>query len=180
MKRTLHALVMVWLLTTGTLLCADDAAPPANPKERIGVYDSRAVAVAYCGSALHNASLAPLMADFAKAKAAGDQKHIAELNAEGKARQQRLHLQGFSTAPVDDILDQIKDELPAIKEKAGVTALISKWDKAGLAKHINAEVVDVTMALVEAFKPNERQRKSAITIQQHDPIPLEQAKKIRD
>ena len=32
MKRTLHALVMVWLLTTGTLLCADDAAPPANPK----------------------------------------------------------------------------------------------------------------------------------------------------
>jgi hypothetical protein len=52
--------------------------------------------------------------------------------------------------------------------------------KAGLAKHINAEVVDVTMALVEAFKPNERQRKSAITIQQHDPIPLDRAEKIRD
>lgn len=91
-----------------------------------------------------------------------------------------MHIQGFSTAPVDNILDHIKDRLSAIKEKAGVTALVSKWDKAGLAKYKDAELVDVTMALVDAFNPSDRQRKSASEIQKNDPIPLEQAENIRD
>ena len=124
--------------------------------------------------------MADLKAEHAKAKAEGDQKRIAELEAEGAARQKLMHTQGFSTAPVDNILEQIKDSLPAIKKKTGVTVLVSKWDKDTLAKHPSAEMVDVTMALVDAFNPSERQRTSAIEIQKHDPIPLEQVEKIKD
>ena len=91
-----------------------------------------------------------------------------------------MHTQGFSTAPVTNILDQIKDKLPAIKEEAGVSGLVSKWDKDGLAQHKDADLVDVTMALVDAFSPSERQRQSAIDIQKHKPISLEQAQGIRD
>jgi len=89
-------------------------------------------------------------------------------------------MQGFSTAPVTNILDQIKEKLPAINEKAGVSVLLSKWDKDGLARYKDADLVDVTMALVDAFSPSERQRKSAIAIQEHKPISLEQAERIKD
>ena len=181
MRLTMHAVLMMSMLMAETTLSAGDSAiPPANTKERIGVYDSRAVAVAYCGSALHNKSMSALMAEFDKAKKAEDQTRMSELKAEGAAGQKRMHMQGFSTAPVDDILDQIKDSLPGIKEKAGVTAIVSKWDKPCLSKYKDAEVVDITMALVDAFNPNDRQRKSAIEIQKHAPIPLEQAEKIKD
>jgi hypothetical protein len=58
--------------------------------------------------------------------------------------------------------------------------LVSKWDQETLAKYPSAELVDVTMMLVDAFQPNERQRQSAIEIQKHEPIPLEDAEKIKD
>ena len=103
-------------------------------KARVGIYDSRAVAVAFAGSAPFNRWLDNLKAEHAKATASGDQQRVAALEAEGKARQRLLHMQGFSTAPVTNILDQIKDKLPALKQKAGVSVLLSKWDKAGLAR----------------------------------------------
>lgn len=149
-------------------------------KARVGIYDSRAVAVAFAGSAAFNKWLGDLKAEHEKAKASGDQKRLAELGAEGAARQRQLHMQGFSTAPVTNILDQIKSKLPAIKEKAGVSALVSKWDKTGLAQHKDAVLVDVTTALVDAFSPSERQRKGAIDIQKHKPISLEEAGQIKD
>ena len=94
------------------------------------------------------------------------------MEAEGAARQRLLHMQAFSTAPVTNLLDQIKDKLPAITRTAGVSVLLSKWDKDGLARYKDAELVDVTMALVDAFSPSERQRQSAIAIQQQKPIPI--------
>jgi hypothetical protein len=39
---------------------------------------------------------------------------------------------------------------------------------------------DVTTKLVDAFQPSERQRKAAIDIQKHKPIPLEEAGRIED
>ena len=178
---------MSWSVLTASLLVAvadlrasDSVTPPANSKERIGVYDSRAVAVAYAGSAVHNKSLSVPIAEHQKAKAAGDRKRLAELELEGAARQTLMHKQAFSTAPVDNILEQIKAGLPAIMEKAGVSALVSKWDKDSLAKHPSAELVDVTSALIDAFNPNDRQRKRALEIQKHAPIPFEQAEKIKD
>ncbi len=149
-------------------------------KTRVGIYDSRSVAVAFVGSAAFNRWLGNLKAEHEKAKASGDQKRVAELEAEGAAGQRLLHMQGFSTAPVTNILDQIKDKLPAINEKAGVSVLVSKWDKDALARYKDADLVDVTAALVDAFSPSERQRKSAIAIQEHKPISLEEAKQIKD
>ena len=177
---------IICLVTVGLVLTAvtgvaeESGAKTSDAKMRVRTYDSRAIAVAFIGSEAFSKWMGDLKAGNDKAKAAGDQKQIAELEAEAAARQNLMHKQGFSTAPVDNILDQIKDRLPAIKEKAGVTAFVSKWDKAGLAKCKDAELVDVTMALVDAFNPNDRQRKSAIDIQKHDPITLEQAESIKD
>ena len=90
-----------------------------------------------------------------------------------------MHKQAFSTAPVTNILEMIKDRLPAIREDAGVHMLVSRWDKAALAKYKHAQTVDVTVPLIGALNPTERQRQSAIEIQKHEPIPLQKAEKIK-
>ena len=150
---------------------------PSDSNSRVGVYDSRSIAIAFVGSEVYKAShgkaLAEMMAKYEKAKAEGNQERISELEAWGKAQQALLHKQGFSTAPVDDILKHVADQLPKIKKQAGVDLIVSKWDTQALAKHESAEQVDITMLLVEAFKPNGKQKKSAIEIQNHDPVPLE-------
>lgn len=149
-------------------------------KERIGVYDSRALAVAYAGSAVQQKELKALHTAHQKAKEAGNQKEVARLEAEGKAMQQKAHQQAFSTAPVDDLLAHLGNALPRLQTEAGVTALISKWDEAEMKKHPGAESVDVTMALVDAFHPSPRQRQSALEIQKRQPISLKKAGKLKD
>jgi hypothetical protein len=154
----------------------------AKPRERvaepvrIGTYDSRSVAVAFAGSPTFDRYLRERGAEHARAKAAHDDKRIAELEAEAAARQRLMHMQGFSTAPVTDILDQIQDRLPAVKANAGVSVLISRWDSTALAQYKDAQLVDVTMALVDALNPHGRAREWAIEIQQSSPIPLTEAK----
>lgn len=141
-------------------------------KVRLGVYDSRAIAVAAIGSEYYTHHIKPLEDAFRKAKADGNEKLIRELEPKVWARRKQTHRQGFSTAPVDDILEYIKDDLPKIATRAGVGPIISKWDKEALARHKAAERVDITMLLVEAFKPREKSLKWAIEIQKKPPVPM--------
>ena len=160
------------------------SAEPTNAIFRIGTYDSRAIAVAFVGSQIYKETdgktLNEKMKLLEQAKSEGKQSLVSELEAWGQAQQQTLHKQGFSTAPVDNILKHIQDQLPAIAKSAGVDILVSKWDKDELAKHQAAKVVDVTPALIDAFHPTERQRKSAVEIQQHPPMPLRQAENLHE
>lgn len=144
----------------------------SNTPVRIGVYDSRAIAVAAVGSAYYTDHIKPLEDAFRKAKAEGNEELIQELEPEVWARRKQTHRQGFSTAPVDEILEYIQDDLPKIAAKAGVGPIISKWDGEALAKYTSEEQVDVTMLLVEAFKPKEKSLQSAIEVQKHPPVPM--------
>ena len=173
---TIPALVIVLGLSQ-SCLSHDETHERAT---RIGVYDSRAVAVAFSGSPTHEAQLAELHTAFREAEETGDAAAAAQLEAEANARQAKAHAQAFSTAPVDEILALIPESLAEIQETAGVTVLVSKWDEAALKEYEGAETVDLTPALVDALHPTERQRKSAMEIQRHRPIPLEQAGSISD
>ena len=168
-------IVTIGLIQSG---CAQDKAP--NTQERIGVYDSRAIAVAFAGSPMHEKQIRQLRSEHEKAKEAGALDKVARLEAQGKAWQEKAHKQAFSTEPVDDLLVHITNALPEIQKAAGITTIISKWDKAGLKEHSKAERVDVTLELVDAFQPSERQREYAIEIQKHEPISIEKIEKFRD
>ena len=161
-----HYLIVSALVLALPGLAQDTA---RKTQEQIGTYDSRAVAVAYAGSTFQETKMKDLKAEFSKAREAGDTKEVSRLQAEGQAWQAKLHQQGFGTAPVDDLLAHIAVELPKIHKDAGVTRLISKWDKAQLQKYPGAARVDVTLRLVDAFQPSETQRKRAIEIQKIRP-----------
>lgn len=180
MNQTLWAACLATFIMTVAGCVGEPMRPSEKTTYRIGVYDSRAIAVAFAGSEHFNQWMSGLHAEYKKVKAAGDQKRVEELETGGAARQRQLHMQAFSTAPVDDILEHIEDRLPSIKQKANVSLLVSKWDKENMAKHPSADRVDLTMELIDALNPNERQRKSAIEIQKHKPIPLEQVENMKD
>ena len=157
------------LLVLCLVLCLPLLAPAGTAAERVGVYDSRSVAIAYAGSPFMARVMTDLKDRHRRAKESGDGAAAARLEAEGKALQRKLHSQGFGTAPVDDLLAYIADRLPALMAEVGVGAIVSVWDEAGLARHTGAGRVDVTDALVEAFAPDERARRSAREIRNKPP-----------
>jgi hypothetical protein len=172
---SLIAVIPVSIAASG---CASKPAKPADSTtERIGVYDSRAVAIAWVGTEEFKQSLSALKKEAEQAKAAGDRERAAALEKEGAAMQQRLHAQGFSTAPVDDILAHFQDPLAQIRLATGAAALVSKWDEAALAQHAGAEQLDVTEQLVDALRPDDAQRKTALGIVRIRPAPLAEAQK---
>ena len=149
----------------------------AEQKVRIGVYDSRAVAVAYGASEMRKTNKTPTdqaiaeaEKERAKAKEAGDDKRVNQLRAKLLEMRQQGARAAFGAAPVDDILDLIKDRLPKLQRQAKVTKLVSKWDSDTLFKYQSAELVDVTLLLVAEFSPKPRTLRSIWGVQQAKPI----------
>lgn len=171
MSKRKMAWILAWAIL-GPLGCAGSRHEIAGAKERIGIYDSRAVAVAYCGTEHHNREIGRLRQAHKQAIKAGDKKKAKRIEAEGKSRQKRLHRQGFSTAPVDNMLEAIKNRLPEIASQANVSAIVSKWDKKALGRYKSAELVDVTDRIVAQFNPSEKALKAIEEMKSVPPIPL--------
>ena len=169
--------ILTVALGSACALAGHGNTPTPEPQAvMVGTFDSRAVCVAYVQSEAFNSYLREQKADIdhaiERARAQGDVDLVADLEQLGPAMQKRLHESGFGTAPVDDILARIADELPAIAEEAGVDLIVSKWQLTWQAP--GTELVDVTDLLVAAFDPSERTLESVEQLRRHDPVPLDQ------
>ncbi len=123
------------------------------------------------GSEAFNRQLNDLRAEHKKAKAAGDVKRVKELDVEGPALQELMHKQGFSTWPVDNILEKIEGKVAEIATQADVEVIVSKWDIVYRGSAV--EFVDVTDLMVKPFNPNKATLKIIKDIQKQAPVPLE-------
>ena len=177
MKLSQFALVLALAVGGWSICNLVQADSPAKGVIRVGTFDSRAVAVAYIRSELFGQSLKETTKELQDAKSAGNQAKVKQLESELKATQERAHLQGFGTASVANILEQIKDQLPAIAKEAGVDVLISKWDVAYQAS--STELVDVTDQMIKPFKPNEKTLQIIQDLKKHEPVSLEELKKAK-
>jgi len=153
---------LVVLLTAGFSL--------AQPM-RVGTYDSRAIAVAYAHSNFMHEHLRALAAERDEAKKEGDEKRVHEIEARGGAEQQRLHLQGFSTGSVIDLMKKIDAELPGVAKAAGVSLIVSKWEV--MYRDPAVEYVDVTIPLVKKFGADGQVLKIVEELMKQDPIPAD-------
>ncbi len=142
---------------------------------RIGTFDSRALAMAYYRSEAFNRQMKDLRAEYEKAKAAGDEKRVKELEAAGPAQQELAHKQGFSTWPVDNILEKIKGKIPEIAKRADVDVIISRWNI--VYRRTGVEFINITDLIVKPFDPNEQTLKILKELQKQDPVPLEELEK---
>jgi hypothetical protein len=135
----------------GVRSAADDRAN--DTRIRIGTYDNRAITLAYVASRFHSDLMAEKMAAHKKAKDAGDQAKMKELEAWARQYQHQLHLQGFGRAPVDDLLELVKGKVAQLardKKLAAVTMSCDFTDE-------QVEVVDITEDLVMLFDPPEKE-----------------------
>jgi len=146
--------------------------PPKQMRTRVGIYDSRAIAIAYCGSEYHEREIGKYKQDYQQAKDAGDTKRTREIESEMWRLQKQAHRQAFSTAAVNDILEHIKINLCQIAEDANIIALVSKWDRQALELYKSAELVDVTNLIVASFNPTEKKLKTIEQLKNEKPIPL--------
>jgi hypothetical protein len=146
------------------------AAAQEARRVRVGTYDSRAVAIAYARSEEFSQSMKELMARHAKAKTDGDAALVKQLEEEGQSQQVRLHLQGFSNAPVAEAFDPIRARLPEVAQKVGVVAIVPMADY----QDPSVEMVDVTDDLVALFKPSEQTLKIVKDMKGTKPLPIEQ------
>ena len=143
---------------------------------RVGVYDSRGIAIAYGNSEHWSKVLKGKQAALEQAKKEGDTKKVKEIEAWGPAQQAEAHLKAFGTAPVHEYLEHVRDHIPDVAKAAGVDVIVSKWEFDYMAS--DADVVDVTMELAKLFEPNEKAYKWIEQMKDKDPIPAEELKRL--
>lgn len=161
------------LLSAGALECRAD-----DEGLTVGIYDSRAITVAFAHSNIHNEIHKDFKAEYDKAKEAGKEERVKEMEAQAEAKQHLFHQQGFGSAPVHDILEHIKDKIPGVAREAGVDIIVSKWEL--IYESPSAEFVDVTDLMVQLFDPDERVLSIVEDMRDKDPIPLDEIQKHDD
>jgi len=175
MKRIFWLLNIVLLSGTATYAGMETNTPPA----RIGVYDSRVVAMVYFWSGPAQKDLQKQMAAARAARQSGDTNSFNALAAALREKQADMHRQVFSIAPATDAMVALKERLPMIEKSAGVVAVISRWDDAALKAYKNTEQVDITDSLVYEFiVPTEKQLKTIESIKTAKPIPLDECNEL--
>jgi len=162
---------VIFLLATGFT-----TPPPMMPAERVGTYDSRLVAFAAFWDEGHQARLQSRVRAARDAKERGDLARHESLAKELSALQHELHLQVFSTAPIDEVLAGLQDRLPALQREAGVSRLVSQWDEAALAGVPAADRVEVTDRLLREFQVPAARLKALKQLRSVKPLPLERAR----
>ena len=150
---------------------ANNSGQAAKPM-RVGIFDYRAITLAYYRkfykSPEFTARLKKLKQEHAQAKAAGDEEKAKKLEAEGRGGQAHSHSQVFGSAPINDIMAKIKDQLPAIAKQAGVDLIVSKWSLA--YRSPDAQFVDVTEPLAKLFQPDRPTMKMIRELPKHPPV----------
>jgi hypothetical protein len=112
--------------------------------------------------------------EMQKAREAKDDKKLKEFEAKGPAFQNLMHQQVFGNLSIPNVMETIKDRLPAIAKKAGVTLIVSKWE----IQYSDSEIdpVDLTQQLVDLFNIDVATRKMIEEglKQNQKPVPVEQ------
>ena len=160
------SVVMVALIAVPLAATAEGE---VSGKLRVGVYDSRGVAIAYGQCGEFKAKIDEMKAEHAAAKAAGDTVRAKELGEEGPWLQERMHMQGFGNLPVDDILEGREEMIAKVAESTGVDVIAPSvaWMGDGV------EIVDVTEALAIAFGMDEEEAKELVgELRKVEPVTL--------
>lgn len=163
---TIICTALAAVVLTLSLASATPSAPEAGAKLRVGVYDSRAIAIAYGNSDYLPAR--EMKQKYRAAKEAGDEARVKELETWGQDHQKKLHFQGFGRVPVTDLLELVKDRIPDVAKTAGVDVIAFECNYTGS----NVEVVDITEELALLFLPNEKALTWLKEVRQVEPLSL--------
>jgi len=147
---------------------------PKGTKIRIGTYDNRLIAIAYVDSRFQKGLMAEKEAAHRKAKEAGDQAKVKELEAWGGRFQRQLHFQGFGRAPVDDLLEPVKEQIAKLARDKQLAAITMSCDFTAE----DVELIDITDDLVMLYDPSDKEKmlQTVREFRKIKPVPLAELK----
>jgi len=149
-------------------LVAISSRPIEGISQRIGVYDSRSIAIAYANSPSFSKVHGVLGERLKAAKEKGDAKEVAAVEREGMLRQVMMHEQGFGTGSVMQMIATVKDSIAALAIRENVSLVVSKWEVAYSGEGV--ELVDLTDKITDFFHPSERAKGWLKDVQKQAPI----------
>ncbi len=151
MKRSFKCSLALLLIVVTTQYMA------AQTVVKVGTFDRTSIVVAFYDSPMWAALLKEKHAEQDKAKAAGDQKKVAELSKWGKTQQKLAHKQMAGNTPIDNILPTMKPMFAAVETQAHVTTIVPE----GARIDKKMATVDVTDMLMEQLQADANTRQSA-------------------
>lgn len=142
MKKTIFATLAVILLMSSVNF--------SSAKQRIGVFDSRMIAIWNFNSPEFREKMGKMMQEYKTAKEKKDSAKIKELEERGPLTQRILHDKGFGRGSVAEIIEKKQDELKAVAKSEKLLLIVSKWEVPYSSDDV--ELVDITVKLLEALK----------------------------
>jgi hypothetical protein len=86
-------------------------------------------------------------------------------------RQYLLHQQVFSNGSVASVIDLVRDRLPGVAKKAGVSLIMSKWELPYADPSVR--IVDLTDDVIALFHPENMSTEVIRSIRMQEPIPIQ-------
>ena len=139
---------------------------------KIGTYDSRIVTFAWSRTDLLKQHMMKIGQQTDSSRKANDTARIKEISVEAMSYQHLLHQMVFSTGSVASIMTIIKDKLPELAKKEGVSIIVSKWELNYNDPSIQG--IDLTNQVAALFQPKENIDKMAADIAGQAPVPIEE------
>ena len=140
----------------------------ASSKQRIGVYDSRAIAIWYFNTPEFRIKMQDMMKTLQKAKQDKDTAKIKDLEERGPLMQRIAHDKGFGRGSVAEIIEKQQEELKTIAKKENLIAIVSKWELNFTDPEI--EIVDITLSLLDLLKADDNVKKYLEEMKKTPPI----------
>jgi hypothetical protein len=189
MKKVVVGIIFSLLTTRGAgdvtaqaLAGSTDAetAVSSSPSVRVGLFDSRFVALAYYRSEHGMKAARALREELERARSSRDTKRVRALEAKGPALQNLMHQQVFGNLSIPNVMAMLQTHLPQIAEDAGLSLIVSKWEVQYVVGDF--ELVDITLRLVELFDVDEATREMIEEGLEADrePVPIDQLLDHRD
>ncbi|MEJ2105044.1 MAG: hypothetical protein P8X47_10775 [Ignavibacteriaceae bacterium] len=162
--------IPIFVLVISILLIIPAEVTNAQTVIRIGVFDSRAVAVAYYNSDFSNTKeiFQSIATQMQEAKSKDDKQAIAKIEREATLRQAMLHEQGFGTGSVINITETVKDKLTQLANDENLSAIVSKWEIS--FNNNNVALIDITEKIVHFFDPNDQMKDMVKEIMQTEVV----------
>ena len=139
-----------------------------SQKPKIGIFDSRGVAIAYYQSGYHQQDMNKLLNEYNLAKEQGDTVQAKKLSDRVAFLQMIAHDKGFGKGTVNNILDRFTKELDELAKKENLSCIVSKWEV--YSGDIDLTFVDITEKVVSIINSNEKVKKFLEDLKKNPPI----------
>jgi hypothetical protein len=170
--RIIAAIFIAGLFTAAFMTSSVTYAQAPPMKIKIGTYDSRVAVFAWSRTDGLKQFMKKISQETDSATKNKDTLKVKEVSIKAMSFQHLLHQVVFSTGSAASFVAVIKEKLPELAKKEGVSIIVSKYELNYSDPSI--EIIDLTRQVAALFQPKEDIDKMITEIMAQPPYPIEE------